>query len=168
MIFFKEGEAAVCVAKYFEIPEKEIERVTSSFKGVPYRQELITEKNGVKYINDTAATTPQSVILAIKKFKNAILIAGGQDKNLNYERLKKVIRKNVKHLILLPGTATDKLKPGLRYESVESMKEAVQKAKKLAKNGDIVLLSPGAASFNLFKNEFDRGDQFNKYVKEDF
>jgi len=166
VIFFKEGELAVKIADYFKIPQKDIKKVLSSFRGVPHRQEYIATVNGVKYINDTASTTPQSTIMAIERFRNIILIAGGEDKNLNYEELRKEIKKEVKHLILFPGTATDKLKKGLDYTLVESMKQAVKKASQLAQKGDVVLLSPGAASFNMFENEFDRGNQFIKYVKE--
>jgi len=178
--FFSDGAAAETVAKFFKIPKKDIKKVLANFKGVPNRQEFIAIKRGVRYINDTTATTPQSVILAIKRFLGSriILIAGGQDKNLNYSDLAKEIKKNVSYLILLPGTASDKIKKGLTETrsllagrdrvsvfTVNSMREAVRKASKLAKNGDVILLSPGAASFNLFKNEFDRAEQFKKNVK---
>lgn len=175
--FFSDGSAAERVVRFFKVPKKDIHKVLANFKGVPSRQELIAIKRGVKYINDTTATTPQSVILAIKTFKNnfpkarIILIAGGVDKNLNYRDLAKEIKKNVKYLILLPGDASDKLKKEL-FETrvsvsfVKSMEQAVRKARQLAEKGDIVLLSPGAASFNLFKNEFDRGEQFIRAVKK--
>jgi UDP-N-acetylmuramoylalanine--D-glutamate ligase len=164
VIFFKEGKEALAVAEYYKI--KNAEKIINSFKGVPHRQEYICTKKGVTYINDTASTTPESTVLAIRKFKNIVLIAGGEDKNLHYDKLKKEIKKLVKHLILLPGTATDKIKRGLSYESASSMEEAVRKASQAAERGDTVLLSPGSASFNLFENEFDRGNQFVKYVKE--
>lgn len=175
--FFKDSSvsAAVTVAKIFKIPKKNIKKVLSTFKGVSNRQELIATKKGVKYINDTTATNPQSVILAINTFKNRfpdsriILIAGGLDKNLNYKDLAKAIKKEVGYLLLLPGTASDKLKKGLKgfknMSLVKSMREAVKKAVKIAQKGDIVLLSPGAASFNLFKNEFDRGKKFRQALK---
>ncbi len=175
--FFRDSNisAAVSVAKIFKIPKKNIKKVLSNFRGVPNRQELVAIKNEVKYINDTTATTPQSAILAIKRFSTSriILIAGGQDKKLNYKQLAKEIKKNVEHLILLPGTASDKLKRELTETrvpafSARSMKEAVKRARSLAQKGDIILLSPGAASFNLFENEFDRGEQFVKAIRELF
>ncbi len=181
--FFKGSNdlAAIAVAKIFKIPEKNIKKVLSNFKGVSSRQELIATKKEVRYINDTTATTPQSVILAIGTFKKRfpkskiILIAGGSDKNLNYRNLAKEIKNNVSCLILLPGTASNKIEKELgsffkepSSFKVRSIKEAVKKASKQAKKGDIVLLSPGAASFNLFKNEFDRGKQFIKSVKNLF
>jgi UDP-N-acetylmuramoylalanine--D-glutamate ligase len=164
VIFFKDRKEALAVARYYKI--KNTQKIIDSFKGVPHRQQYIATKRGVRYINDTAATTPQSAVLAIKKYRNIILIAGGEDKNLDYGELRKEIKKKVKRLILLPGTATDKIKRGLDYESAASMKEAVKKASGLAERGDTVLLSPASASFNLFENEFDRGNQFVKYVKE--
>jgi len=176
VLFFRNSNvsAALAVAKIFKISKKDIKKVLSSFKGVPNRQELIATKKGVKYINDTTATTPQSVILAINTFKKRfpnsgiILIAGGLDKNLNYKNLAEEIKRNVSSLVLLPGTASNKLKRELKKFTiypVKSMRGAVKKAANIAKKGDIILFSPGAASFNLFKNEFDRGEQFVKCVK---
>ena len=177
--FFKDSNtsAAISVAKLFKISKKDIKKVLSNFKGIPDRQELVAVKRGVKYINDTTATTPQSVIFAVRTFKKRfpkseiILIAGGVDKKLIYKNLAKEIQKNIAHLILLPGTASNKLKKELgsflkepSSFKVKSMQQAVIKTSKLAKKGDVVLLSPGAASFNLFKNEFDRGEQFVKAV----
>jgi len=170
-------EAALAIAKIFKIPKKNINKVLSNFKGVPNRQELVSIKRGVRYINDTTATTPQSVILAIntfkEKFPNAkiILIAGGMDKNLEYKDLASEIKKNINSLILLPGSATDKMKHRLNKLKVyssdsNSMRQAVRMAESMAQKGDIVLLSPGAASFNLFENEFHRGDEFKKAVKQ--
>lgn len=168
--------AAIAVAKIFKISKKNIEKVVSNFKGVPNRQELVAVKNGVRYINDTAATTPQSVMFAIKNFKNRfpknkiILIAGGMDKKLDYCDLAKEIKKKVNYLVLLPGSASDKIKKEIdgfkNVCFVKSMEEAVEQASERAEKNDIILLSPGAASFNLFKNEFDRGEKFIKEVKK--
>ncbi len=178
--FFKDSNisAALAVAKIFKIPKGNIKKVLSNFKGVPNRQELVAIKKGVKYINDTTATVPQAAILAIKTFRERfsdsriILIAGGMDKKLNYRDLAKEIQKRVDYLILLPGTASDKLKKELKklkevkMSWVDSMEKAIKKAAERAKREDVVLLSPGATSFNLFKNEFDRGEQFVKAIKK--
>jgi len=167
--------AALKVAKLLSVSDSQIKKVLSGFKGLANRQEFIAGKRGVKYFNDTTATTPQSVILAIRDFKrkfpksHLILIAGGQDKELSYKELAREIKERVDCLVLLLGSASDKIKKELSSFSfvlAGSMKEAVKKAESLAQNGDIVLLSPGAASFNLFKNEFDRGKQFVHAVKK--
>jgi len=161
--------AAVSAAKLLKVPSRNIEKVIKSFRTVPYRQEFIGEKKGVKYFNDTTATIPQAVKEAVKTMRKRfpksqiILIAGGQDKKLDFN----VLSEKPNYLILLPGTASKKIKEKMKVRTfiVDSMRAAVQKASKISQKGDIVLLSPGAASFNLFKNEFDRGEQFNKIVK---
>ena len=103
---------------------------------------------------------------------------GGFDKGLIMDDLIKVIKRHVKKLILIPGTGTSKLtynpQPttnnkqlmGYKYSTTESLKDAVVKAMKSAKKGDVVLFSPAFASFGMFKNEYDRGDQFNKIIKK--
>jgi UDP-N-acetylmuramoylalanine--D-glutamate ligase len=172
LIYFSNDDKyapAIEVAKFFRISDESIAEVLKNFKGVPHRQEFVFEKDGVKYFNDTAATTPQSVELAIKEFSNIVLITGGEDKNLNYKNLAETIKRKLNFIILLPGTASEKLKRELgdfKIYEVKSMEEAVKKANETAERGNIVLLSPGAASFNLFNNEFDRGRQFVECVKK--
>ncbi|MBU3896045.1 UDP-N-acetylmuramoyl-L-alanine--D-glutamate ligase [Patescibacteria group bacterium] len=167
---------AVTIAKILGVHNEKIKRVVSKFKGVANRQQLVSVKRGVRYINDTTATMPDATISALKTIKEEylqariILIAGGQDKKLEYLALAREIADSVSHLILLPGTASDKLKRDLPQRQsvsfVDSMAEAVKDASEIAKEGDIILLSPAAASFNLFLNEFDRGNQFVKEVKK--
>jgi UDP-N-acetylmuramoylalanine--D-glutamate ligase len=174
-VFFSSGQLAIKVAEILGVSEKSIARSMKSFKGVSSRQEFIKEIRGVKYFNDTTATIPEAVIFAInsfsKKFPKAklIFISGGQNKGLSYIKLSNEIKKKVGELIMLPGTASEKIKEGLGefkdFHEVLSMRDAVKKASKIAKRGDVVVLSPGAASFNLFKNEFDRGSQFIKFVR---
>lgn len=165
--------AAVTAARLLKVSPGSIEKSIKTFKGVQSRQEFIKEIGGVKYFNDTTATMPEAAIIAIRSFNEnfpdskLIFICGGQDKGLNYSGLSKEIKEKVDSLVMLPGTASDKIKAGLdgyKIYEVFSMQEAVKKAKDLAKRGDVVVLSPGAASFNLFKNEFDRGKQFEKNV----
>ncbi len=167
--------AAIVVAKLLKISELNIQKAIKTFKGVKSRQQFIKEVNGVKYFNDTTATMPEATVTAIRVFlenfpdSRIILICGGQNKGLKYGELAKLIRERVDEIIMLPGTASDKIKEALRdytkIHEVYSMQEAVKTAKKLSKKKDVVLLSPAAASFNLFKNEFDRGDQFVKALK---
>lgn len=167
--------AAIEVAKILEVPAKNIEKSLADFKGVQSRLEFVGEYNGVKYFNDTTATIPEAVIAAINAFSeefpdaNLILICGGINKGLNFSELIKSIRKKVSNVIMLPGTASDKIREKLtdykNIHEISSMQEAVKVASELAKDGDVVVLSPGGSSFNLFKNEFDRGKQFIKAVK---
>ena len=182
---------AITVAKIFKIPDSTIKKVLKKFKGIEGRLEFVKEIKEVKYYNDTTATTPEATIAALRSFsrpvaireKNIILIAGGTDKKLNFKELAKEILKpvrcsgRVKLLILLPGTATKKLEKAIRLQrtspkltkkiqlliiKVKNMKQAVSEASKRAGKGDIVLLSPGCASFGLFQHEFDRGKRFKK------
>jgi len=167
--------AAMTVAKIERVACAKVRLTLRSFKGIDSRQQLIKEKAGVKYFNDTTATTPDAGLAALKTLggqKNIILICGGADKKLLFDDWAGQVRKSCKKVILLTGTATPKMVRALKKCRVEpeatvnSMAAAVKKAKSLAKPGDIVLLSPAAASFGLFKNEFDRGEQFAGLVKK--
>ncbi|MDD3487698.1 MAG: UDP-N-acetylmuramoyl-L-alanine--D-glutamate ligase [Candidatus Moranbacteria bacterium] len=158
-------------------PEKICEAVRN-FKGVPHRLELVREIDGVKYVNDTAATMPDAAIAGINSFSEpVILIAGGADKNLEFDKFAKAILEKVKKIIFLKGEATEKMKKYLGNlasqeeakfpiidSEFDSMEAAVKRAKDIAHSGDVVLLSPGAASFGLFLNEFDRGERFREAV----
>jgi len=167
---------AIAVCEALGISEKEIKKSVECFPGVPGRLELVREVRGVKYYNDTTATTPDGNMAALKalakKKKDIILIAGGNDKGLSYKEMTSLINKTVKGLVLIDGSATKKilqeLPKNIQYpiDIVDGMKKAVESARKSAKKGDIVLLSPGATSFGVFKNEFDRGDQFVAEVKK--
>ena len=138
-------------------------------------QKFISEISSVKYFNDTNSAAPELAIKSVHIFlenfpdSRLILICGGMDKGFKYNEFSKIIKERVDEIIMLPGSASDKIKEGLggytRIHEVSSMQEAVKIAKKLSKKGDIVILSPAAASFNLFKNELDRGEQFIQAVK---
>ncbi len=167
--------AAVSAVKLLGVSNERIRKAIKNFKGVSARQEFVKEIKGVKYFNDTTATMPDAAISAIDSFNvefpksRIILIAGGQDKNLDYKKFAEKVKESVCHLVLLPGTASLKIKKELvgwnKITEVFSMENAVKKAGLLAQKGDIVLLSPAAASFNIFKNEFDRGDKFINAIK---
>jgi len=171
--------AAITVAKLYQVSNKSIRKVLNKFKGLEGRLELVRIVDGVKYINDTTATIPEACLAALASFspgKNIILIAGGADKNLNFDQLAEIIVKRVKKIIFLEGTATSELKKALEKQMelidsqlevigpLNSMEQAVAEAKKDAKEQDIVLLSPAATSFGLFRHEFERGEAFNKAV----
>ena len=167
--------AAVAVGKILGLPIAKIKKTVENFRGVSGRLEFVREVRGIKFYNDTTATMPEATIAALRALgeKNIILIAGGADKNLNFKNLAPVIKKYAKAVVLLSGNATPKLQQQLlvtRYSLpvtiANSMHEAVKIAQKFAVRGDVVLLSPSAASFGMFKNEFDRGDQFLREVKK--
>ena len=164
--------AAITVATVSKIPLDIIREVVKKFKGVENRMEFVRSIGGVKYFNDTTATAPEATINSLKtlgKGKNIILISGGADKELYFKDMAKQIKKHCKSVILLPGTATPKIKKLLISHSslytVQNMSDAVARASKIAEKGDIILLSPGCASFGIFVNEFDRGDQFVREVR---
>ncbi len=160
--------SAVCAANIMGVPNILIKKVLKTFTGLPGRIELVRDFRGVTFVNDTTATTPDATIAALRTLgrgKNIVLICGGSDKKLEYKELAPVVKKYVKSLLVLPGTATEKIKKIMKVSlQAKNMQEAVKEAAKMAKRGDIVLLSPGAASFGLFQNEFDRGEQFMKAV----
>lgn len=168
--------AAIEVVKILKVPNKDIESGVKTFKGVKNRQEFVKNIKGVKYFNDTTATIPEAVISAIDSFSEKVsigkifLICGGVFKGVSYSEMANKIREKLVKVILLPGSASEMIKKELKnYDAINeviNMKLAVKKAKELTKPGDIVVLSPGASSFNIFKNEFDRGDQFKKFVKK--
>lgn len=167
--------AATCTAMCMGVPPRAIQKTIKEFRGVPGRMELVKIVKGAAYYNDTTATMPDAAIAALDVLagKRVILLAGGADKNLEYKDFARAIKKRAVKLILFKGTATEKLMRELEKISckealcvVTSMKEAMMCARREAKKGDIVLLSPGAASFGIFKNEFDRGDQFSALVRK--
>lgn len=151
---------AVAVLKVLGISEKHL----SSYEGEPGRLEFVKKIKGVSYYNDTNSTTPDATIAALNTLGNVILLAGGNNKNLKYDELARVINKKVKALALFKGKASNEIFLLLSWEYpiefVENMKQAINFAKKHSKKGDIILLSPGATSFGIFENEYDRGDQF--------
>jgi UDP-N-acetylmuramoylalanine--D-glutamate ligase len=168
--------AAVSVALECGISPATIKKAVSEFRGVAHRLELVREAAGVKYYNDSAATTPEAAIAGINSFfRPVILICGGSDKNLNMAEFGKIIAQRAKGVVFLKGAATDKIISAMKisaggetlsqnFQIVESMEKAVELAKIDAQEGDVVLLSPGATSFGTFKNEFDRGDKFKEAV----
>lgn len=166
---------AIEVGKHFKIPLNLMKSILQTFRGLPGRQELILSVQGINIVNDTTATIPEASIAAIKRFRllakkhHLILIAGGSDKRLIFFKMAEIILACIDHLILLPGTATKKIlyelkkKKNIRMVSLQkahTMDQAVAIAFAHADKGDYLMLSPGAASFGLFANEFDRGDQF--------
>ncbi|MFA6519738.1 MAG: UDP-N-acetylmuramoyl-L-alanine--D-glutamate ligase [Candidatus Paceibacterota bacterium] len=158
---------ALVAARALEIPDEVSRGALASFAGVPGRLELIREMDGVKIYNDTTSTTPEATLAALVALDPAhtVLIMGGADKSLDMSALLAKLPE-VKKVILLAGTGTDRIKNQLPESSIYGgFSEAVTEAVKAAEPGDTVLFSPAFASFGMFKNEFDRGDQFAAIVK---
>ncbi|MGH7157072.1 MAG: glutamate ligase domain-containing protein, partial [Candidatus Saccharimonadales bacterium] len=150
--------------------------VLSSFSGLEHRLELVRELGGVKYYDDSFATTPDTVIVALKAIiQPAVLILGGHDKRLDYEELVDFIastKDRVRHVITI-GQIGPQLAAMLRAkhfdhlsENLTAMPEIVAEARRVAQAGDAVLLSSGTSSFGLFKDYKDRGNQFKQAVLE--
>ena len=154
-----------------------IVNVAENFGGVEHRIEFVRERNGVRWYNDSIATSPTRVIAGLKSFdQKIIIIAGGYDKKIPFEPMAKPVNDHVKTLILMGATA-DKIEKavtecdeypasGLKIVHVGSMEEAVKKADEIAAEGDIVSLSPACASFDLYRMFEDRGNHFKKLVNE--
>lgn len=154
-----------------------IRLVAISFTGLEHRLEFVREFEGVRYYDDSFGTTPETAIVAMEAFKEPkIVILGGSDKGVRYHQLAKaVVSNNARHVVAIGDTAEAILHElaALKKEHVTStllkgqvgMDEIVAAARSQAKPGDIVLLSTGCASFGLFKNYKDRGEQFSRAVQ---
>ncbi|UCE48015.1 MAG: UDP-N-acetylmuramoyl-L-alanine--D-glutamate ligase [Phycisphaerales bacterium] len=179
--------AAITIARNFCIDDEQIKNCLPSFKALPHRLEFVAELNAVRWYNDSIATTPQSAIAALEAFDEPIIIiAGGYDKKLPLEELGEKITEKAKAAILLGQTARkiasaiDNAKMSLRaaqrrndlkahntkVELVDSLADAVQLANRLAESGDVVLLSPACASYDMFDNFQHRGREFYRLVRE--
>lgn len=164
----KNAGCAVAAARALGISDNIIKIVLNNFSGLPGRMELLGEKNGITFYNDTNSTTPDATVAALRTLadtgRSIIFIGGGSDKELDFTELAREMQEKVEKAVFFTGKATEKIQELLPkefpVETVSNMPDAVVRALASAKSGDIILLSPGAASFGTFKNEYDRGDQF--------
>ena len=153
--------------------EDQLKAITE-FTGVEHRLEFVRKLDGVKYYNDSIGTSPASTIAGLNSFdENIVLLAGGSDKGLDYTEIGKKIAEKVGTLILTGPTAPIIEKAALDAKTennnikiihCENLEEAVNTARKNAKSGDVVLLSPASASFDAFKNFMERGEKFKEFV----
>lgn len=160
--------AAALAAKAMDIPTEAIKETLRTFKGVEHRIEFVRTLDGVGYYNDSKATNVDSVKIALESFTEpVILIAGGRDKGASYKPLFDLVKNGVKALVLI-GEATEKIEKELgsatKCIKAGSMAEAVHKAKAKAAEGDVVLLSPACASYDMFDNFEHRGRVFKECV----
>ncbi len=177
--------AAMAIAKYFGTEDDQIKSCLPEFKALPHRLELVEEIRGVRWYNDSKATTQEGAITALDAFEQpTIIIAGGYDKNLPFAELGEKIVQKAKAAILIGQTAPkiaeaiNNAQTSLRakrsnlnqqdtkVELADSLAEAVQLANQLAASGDIVLLSPACASYDMFENYEQRGYEFIRLVQE--
>jgi UDP-N-acetylmuramoylalanine--D-glutamate ligase len=145
----------------------------AAFPGVKDREEVVAEIDGVLFINDTAATAPAATVAALRSHagRRIHLIAGGADKRLDLWPLARAAQEAGAVVYLLAGSATPRLGEMLAavqapvYGPFDSMTAAVEAAAAAARPGEVVLLSPGCASFGLFRDEFERGERFRQAVR---
>ncbi len=152
-------------------------KAIKEFRGVEHRLEFVRKIDGIKWYNDSIGSSPTRTIAGLNAFdEKIVLIAGGYDKHLEYDPIAKPIVDKVSSLILMGQTA-DKIETAVKNElksqqkdmkiyRVNTLEEAVTKAREVAKLGEIVLFSPASASFDMFKNFMERGDKFKEIVQE--
>ncbi len=166
--------AAVMAAVLANVQKKHIVSVLKTFKGLEHRLELVSELNAVKYYDDSFSTTPETAIAAIQAFKAPeILILGGAHKGSDFRELGRIISEseNIKAIIGV-GVEWKRIKQEIQdpkseilmVEGAQTMEQIVTAAAKIAKPGDVVVLSPACSSFDMFKNYKERGDQFKEEV----
>ncbi len=162
--------ASALAARALGVPVKVIAETLHDFSGVEHRIELVRQLNGVKYVNDSKATNVDAVWYALGSYDSPIiLIAGGKDKGNDYSPLFEPVRKKVRAMILI-GAAAPKMQKEFSDKTkcimASSMEDAVTKARAEAKKGDVVLLSPACASFDMFQDYEHRGREFKRLVME--
>ncbi|MEI8338852.1 MAG: UDP-N-acetylmuramoyl-L-alanine--D-glutamate ligase [bacterium] len=166
--------AAVTVLWQISKNSEAARKVLSTFAGSEFRLEFRREVNNVKYYNDSFGTTPETAIVAMQAFKEPkVIILGGSDKGANYDSLAAEVLKQNTRTVLLIGDQAKRIEESLKKVGFkdympggDNMKEIVKNASAQAMPGDVVLLSTACASFGMFKNYQDRGEQFNQAVAE--
>lgn len=160
--------AAIAAAELAGISPEVIEKTLENFKALPHRLEFVRELNGVRYFDDSKGTNVGAVAMSLASFEDpVILILGGKDKGGDYKVLRALIKNKARALVLI-GEAKEIIRAALEatvhMEDAASMQEAVLRCRDLAKEGDVVLLSPACSSFDMFRDYKHRGDEFQKWV----
>ena len=160
--------AAIAATTILNVGRDEIVSTAINFKGLDHRIEWVRTVRGIDFINDSKGTNVGALHKSLENFSRPIiLIAGGKDKGGDFQVLKTLFRQKVKHLVLMGETKNkfrEVLNGSFSYEDAESMEDAVKRAMEKAIVGDIVLLSPGCSSFDMFESFMERGDRFKKIV----
>lgn len=171
---FRNAVLALAVAEYLGIPKKIAVRIIKSFRGLEHRLEFVRAIGNVKFYNDSASTNPHTSAAALRSFAphEAAIIMGGYDKGLNYSPAAKAIKEARPKLVVLLGANSQKIykainKTGVKIKFAKKLDAAVRSAYAAVKEKDVpgaVVFSPGAASFDMFKNYADRGKQYKVVV----
>ena len=162
---------ALAAARALDISDDISKSALEAFSGVPGRLEFLRERDGVKIYNDATATTPEATLAALSALdpdnkQNILLVIGGADKGLDMSRMREAIHAHAKDVFLLAGSGTERIRADAPDKVVfTSLKDAVTAAVAQAGPGDSILFSPAFASFGMFKNEYDRSDQFTALVQ---
>ncbi len=169
--------AACAIAAAAEFPVEAMLKGVEALEGVPHRLELVRKWGGVDWVNDSKSTTPKGSIAALNSFQEPlVLLAGGRDKNLPWQKFSQLVLKRVRYLILF-GEAADLIEKSLiaeqgpgqelvPYHKCSGLKEAIKIAAEICEKGDVVLLSPGGTSFDEFIDFEERGEKFRVWVNE--
>jgi UDP-N-acetylmuramoylalanine--D-glutamate ligase len=162
--------AAVAATRAARVPVAIIRKVIEKFRGIPQRLELIYQKNGVQFVNDSASTTPESTIAALESFEqgSVSLICGGDAKGMDYAKLASTLRSKKVRVVALKSPLASILKKSLKnkLKIVETLQEAVKISTKNAEKGEVILLSPAAAWFCYFSGKIPLGGRgFERFVR---
>ena len=179
VVWFNDGErqengdnpnflAAAAVASVLNVDNSILKKVFSEFQGIEHRLEMVCDIDGIKFINDSKSTTTEASRWALEQIKDPIIwICGGRDKNLDFSVLKELVKVKVKKIIAI-GEAAEKVNQSFgdvkAVECFDDFQSAIAKAFEDADAGDSVLLSPMCASFDMFKNFEQRGEEFKRIV----
>ena len=162
--------ASATIAKILKIDEDAIKNSMKNFGGIKHRLEFVRELNDVVYINDSKATNMYSVIAALNSFENPIiLLLGGKNKDSDFRQLLPHAKRHVKHIVSFGeagGEIATAIGDAVRLNKTSSLSQAVASAHKVASPGDIIIMSPGCASFDQFNNFEERGTKFIELVNK--
>jgi UDP-N-acetylmuramoylalanine--D-glutamate ligase len=171
------AQAAWAAAKEMGVSRAQAEEALREFAGLPHRLQFVAELDGVRYFNDSKCTTPGGAIVALESFdpRRVVIIVGGYDKGADFDKLGTALAQRAKAVVGI-GKTRDKIVAAAKahhqgdvptIELAENLDSAVRAARRLASRGDVVLLSPACASYDMFTNYEDRGNQFVELVKND-
>jgi len=166
----KNIQAAIKVARLFNISDSAISEAIKNFKSLPHRLEFVGTFGGIKFYDDAISTTPESTIMAIKTFKNiGTIFLGGKDRGYDFLELEKILRsRHIQNIVLFPesGSRILKSRSGFNIFETKSMSKAVEFAFRNTPKGKICLLSTASPSYSLWKNFEEKGDLFQYFVRK--